>query len=288
MERIVNPISDLFVRYLLGVEENKPVLIDFINSIITDSGFASVVDLTILNPFNLKESMDTKESILDIKATDSLGRVFDVEIQVIGNSTYVKRSLYYWAKNYYSQLKTSEHYTKLMPVVCINILDFMLFDKLAGAHSCFMAAEKDNPEYVLTEDFQIHFFELTKVQIDNTEIFKNRLEKWAYFFKREGLLTEEEEVEVLIKNDMVMERAHESYQKFTSSDEMLELYEAREKRIKDEATNIAVAREQGIEQGIEQTARRMLESGADEEFVLKVTGLGRSIIESIEKSLGKH
>jgi len=42
-----------------------------------------------------------------------------------------------------------------------------------------LAAEKDNPEYILSEDFQIHFFELPKIDVGNRETFKNRLEKWA-------------------------------------------------------------------------------------------------------------
>ena len=45
MRRIVNQISDIFVRFLLGLEENKPILIDFINTILLDSEFDPVVDL---------------------------------------------------------------------------------------------------------------------------------------------------------------------------------------------------------------------------------------------------
>jgi predicted transposase/invertase (TIGR01784 family) len=287
MRRIVNPTSDIFVRFLLGLEENKPVLIDFINTILLDSEFEPVVDLTILNPFNLKEGLDEKESILDIKAKDKEGRVFDVEIQVIGNASFVKRSLYYWAKNYHSQLQESEHYIKLMPVVCINILDFVIFNDIKKAHSCFLAAEKDNPEYVLSEDFQIHFFELPKIDVESSNIFKNRLEKWAYFFKKEGLLSEEEEMQVLIKNDSVMERAHESYKKFTSNDEMLEIYEAREKRIRDEASNIAYAREQGIEQGIKETAIKMLKEDAEISFVSRITNISEESLVELRKIIGR-
>jgi len=294
MKRIVNPISDIFVRFLLGMEENKPILIDFINTILLDSEFEPVADLTILNPFNLKEGLEEKESILDIKAEDKAGRVFDVEIQVIGNASFVKRSLYYWSKNYYSQLKESEHYTKLTPVICINILDFVIFNKLKKAHSCFLASEKDNPEYVLSEDFQIHFFELPKINVESKDIFKNRLEKWAYFFKKEGLLNEEEEMQVLIKNDSVMEQAHKSYKKFTSNDKMLEIYEAREKRIKDEASNIAYAREEGIEQGMEQglskgaynksieTALNLKKLGISVDIIIRATGLTKDEIEKLK------
>ncbi len=97
MERIVNPTSDFFVRYLLGSEENKAILLDFINTILKDSGFNPAVKLKIMNPFNLKTFSESKESILDVKAEDENRRIFDVEIQVIGNSRYIKRSLYSWA-----------------------------------------------------------------------------------------------------------------------------------------------------------------------------------------------
>ncbi len=68
MERIVNPTSDFFVRYLLGSEENKDLLLDFINAILIDSGFKPAVKLEIMNPFNLKTFSVSKESILDVKA----------------------------------------------------------------------------------------------------------------------------------------------------------------------------------------------------------------------------
>lgn len=59
-------------------------------------------------------------------------------------------------------------------MICINILDFIIFDDIKKAHSCFLAAEKDNPEYVLSEDFQMHFFELPKMDVGNRETFKYR------------------------------------------------------------------------------------------------------------------
>ena len=108
MERIVNPTSDFFVRYLLGSEENKELLLDFINTILLDSGFNPAIKLKIMNPFNLKTISESTESILDVKAEDDNHRIFDVEIQVIGNSRYIKRSLYYWARNYHGQLKESD------------------------------------------------------------------------------------------------------------------------------------------------------------------------------------
>ncbi|MFP4365332.1 MAG: Rpn family recombination-promoting nuclease/putative transposase, partial [Spirochaetia bacterium] len=155
MNRHIKPTSDLFIRYLLGSESNEDVLLDFINSFLEDEGFPPAVSLEIKNPFNLKKLPDAKESVLDVKAQDSRGRIFDVEIQVIGNQHYIKRSVYYWAKLYESQLGDGEFYNLLKPVICINVLDFSVFPELKQAHSCFMLTETEEKEYILTDDMQI-------------------------------------------------------------------------------------------------------------------------------------
>ncbi len=150
-----------------------------------------------------------------------------------------------------------------------------------------MATEKNNPEYVLSEDFQIHFFELEKMDVEGSKTFKNRLEKWAFFFKQEGFLDEEEEMQVLLKNDKVMEKAHESYKKFTANDKMLKMYEAREKRIRDEVSNIDYAREQGIDKGIEVTAVRMLKENVEISFISKVTNISEEKLLELKNKIWK-
>lgn len=293
MERIVNPTSDFFIRYLLGSEEHKELLLDFINAILKDSGFNPALKISIMNPFNLRGFIDSKESILDVKAEDENKRIFDVEIQVIGNSKYVKRSLYYWAKNYHEQLKESEGYSELNPVICVNILDFILFKDLNKAHSCFLPTEKDETENVLTDDFQIHFFELPKMKIGDTFVMDDRLKKWAFFFNNEGLLNEEDEMKILIKNDPVMEHAHKAYKKFTADDELLQVYEAREKRYRDEAGRLADAKEEGLQKGLQkglkkgaydkavESARVLKESGVSLEIICKSTGLSEEEVEKL-------
>ena len=68
MKHYIKPTSDLFIRYLLGSEKNKDILLDFINSFLEDDGFPPAVSLEIKNPFNLKKLPDAKESVLDVKA----------------------------------------------------------------------------------------------------------------------------------------------------------------------------------------------------------------------------
>ncbi len=201
-----------------------------------------------------------------------------MEIQVIGNSRYIKRSLYYWAKNYHGQLKESDKYNELNPVICVNILDFILFEDLKKAHSCFLPTEINDTDYVLTDDFQIHFFELPKMDLEK-ETLSNRLEKWAFFLKKEGLQTEEEKMKILIKNDPVMEHAHNSYERFAADDELLQVYEAREKRLHDEATRLSDAMEEGMQKGMEKGIEKgSLRKAKDAAIVLKNANVSVNII----------
>ena len=65
-----------------------------------------------------------------IKNNDALREQMD---STLVETNMYKRSLFYWAKIYYSQLKKGQKYRELCPVIAINILDFNLFKDL-----CFM------------------------------------------------------------------------------------------------------------------------------------------------------
>jgi predicted transposase/invertase (TIGR01784 family) len=171
-DRRLNPMADIFVRYLLGSENNKDILIDFINAVFIQKGHELVIEIDLLNPFNLKTIRTSKESILDVKAKDSSGRWINVEIQIDNDGSYANRSLYYWAKSYTGQLKKGDIYADLAPSICINLLDFEIFPQLPGYHSCFQITEADAPEFALTEHLQIHFIELPKNQLETTKDVK--------------------------------------------------------------------------------------------------------------------
>jgi hypothetical protein len=50
----VKPTSDIFIKYLLGSEENKDLLLSFINANLSEIGFDKIVKVVIKNPFNVK------------------------------------------------------------------------------------------------------------------------------------------------------------------------------------------------------------------------------------------
>jgi predicted transposase/invertase (TIGR01784 family) len=273
----IDPVSDIFVLYLLGSPENNDILLDFINNVLIDVGFEPVVSVEVTNPFNLRTFVGDKLSILDVKARDEQGRILDIEVQSVTDKVFAHRSLYYWARNYSQQIKDGALYSELKPVICINLLKDKLFTGVDKLHTVFLPFEKDYKELPLTDHLQIHFIELGKYLTGTVP--HSSLQNWLEFFTKEGV--EENAMKTLVSESEAIRKAHEQYQSFCRSDELREVYEAREKYKKDEATRLHLAEQHGLEQGLEQAARRMIKMGSEIEFIVKATGLSREEIEKL-------
>lgn len=247
MNYYIKPTSDIFMKYLFGSEENSDLLLSFINAVLDDSGFTRIVEVAVKNPFNIKSFIGDKESILDVKAKDENGRWYDIEVQSSGDNYFIHRTLYYWSKLYSDQLGEGREYARLKPAVCINILDFMLFKDNNHIHNCYLLRGLKSPEEILTDHITLHYIELPKMTSGE---LKDKLSHWITFLRSEG--KEEDSMQTLLNEDMDIKRAHQIYNDFTANSEMRELYEAREKWRKDNASRLYSAKEEGIKEGLEQ------------------------------------
>jgi predicted transposase/invertase (TIGR01784 family) len=97
----VDPKVDYAFKHLFGRDVTRPILIDVINSVLSPP---LVQDIELLTPFNPKEALDDKLSILDIKARDQSGRQFNIEMQMLAFPHYEKRILHYACKLHQQQL----------------------------------------------------------------------------------------------------------------------------------------------------------------------------------------
>ena len=154
--------NDFFVRFFFGSKGNEDLLLSFINAIMIDSNFATFKSVEILNPFNLKDKIDNKESIVDLKAITENGAVVIIEIQTYSTKNFFERTLYYWSKNYSSVLKKGKGYEELKPVISINLVNDFLLDKTDNRmHTCYLLKEKKSNK-ILTDHIQLHYVELPK------------------------------------------------------------------------------------------------------------------------------
>ena len=104
LEKEFKVLNDYFMRYLLSKEDSQNILKDLINSVRIDAGQEPFEEVYILNTFNLKESINGKETIVDVRAKTKSGETVVIEIQRAGNRTFIYRGLYYWAKSYTNRL----------------------------------------------------------------------------------------------------------------------------------------------------------------------------------------
>jgi predicted transposase/invertase (TIGR01784 family) len=279
----LNPIRDIYIKYLFGREENKDLLISFINAVLEDTDFPLIKTVTLKNPFNYRTFIMDKETVLDVKATDEEGNHFNIEVQAGNLEDFTNRIIFYWAKLYANQLEKGQDYELLKPVIFINLVDGTLFPHIKKLHTCFIITEKENPDFVLSDHLMIHFLEMDK----EMGKLKKNLDHWITYFLYEG--KEDKSMEVLLHNDPVFYKAHKQYEDFTRNDELREIYEAREKWKRDQLSMIKSAERKaerkGEKKGEEKVAMNMLKEGFSIDQILKVTSFNREEIISFQEEI---
>ncbi|WP_432633910.1 Rpn family recombination-promoting nuclease/putative transposase, partial [Brachyspira sp.] len=215
----LNKKNDCFVRYLFSDRGNENIVLDFINGVMIDSNFKTFSNVEILNPFNLSKYLDGKESIVDVKCITDDNDTVIIEIQLQGNQYFIGRSLYYWANSYSSLLNKSDNYTKLAPVIGMNILDFTIFNDIKDFHSCYLLKEI-NHNKILTDHCMLHYIELPKFNLNDFEN-KEKLITWIKFFKGENMSN-------LIKENNIFEEVEKRCQSFIESDPLINAYRKKE------------------------------------------------------------
>ena len=94
MKHRIDPKIDCVFKALLGSEQNRNLLIHFLNAILTSDLSAPITEAEILNPYNDKEFLDDKLSVVDVKAKDSEGRLYQIEIQLLTYRHLPERMVY--------------------------------------------------------------------------------------------------------------------------------------------------------------------------------------------------
>jgi predicted transposase/invertase (TIGR01784 family) len=202
----------------------------------------SIRNIIMDNVELIPDNITDKFSRVDLKMQVD-ERIVNVEMQICDEVSFRERTLYYWSKIYSSELKSGEDYGQLRETVCINIVNFNLFD-CPEFHSHFKIMEKNRHE-LLTDKFAIHFFELKKIGKHPNK--GNPMELWLQLINAET----EEELEML-ENTNVKEisQAVLILRELNADEKMRYLADMREKALHDEATAINAAEKKGREEGI--------------------------------------
>ena len=160
-----------------------------LGSVLNPATAHRIRDIELLNPFNPKEALDDKLSILDIKARDQAGRRFNVEMQMLAFRYYEKRILYYGAKLHQQQLHEGQDYLELKPTLSISFLDHVLFPQVPDYHLRFRLVETSH-RFRFTEDLEFHLLELPKFTKSEGQLTSG-LDIWLYFLRHAAMMDTE-------------------------------------------------------------------------------------------------
>jgi predicted transposase/invertase (TIGR01784 family) len=193
----------------------------------------SITEFTITNSEIPPEEIKGKFCRLDINMVVN-GQKVDLEVQVADEDDYKQRSLYYWAREYSTALKSGGEYIDLPKVILISIVGFKLFD-CEEFHSEFRPLEVTR-HTELCDNQVMHYYELKKLPepTDGDEEIKF----WLAFFKAQ---TEEELEEIITKGVPVMSEAVAAYQSVAHSSEFIEIERLRERTRHNEASALGHA-----------------------------------------------
>ena len=246
----VNPRVDIAFKKIFGVEENKDLLISLINSVMAEED--QVVEIKLLNPYNIKDFKTDKLSVLDIKAKSIDGRRFNIEMQVADEADYDKRALYYWAKLYTEQLKEGNDYSKLSKAIGIHILNFISITQNQKYHNVFHITEKETGMKYF-ENLELHTIELKKFAPESGELtdlvkkIKTSLDIWLAFLTRHDLLNKDKLPKEL--NNKNLKKALTVLEVMNFTEEERTIYEGHLDWLRIEASALKKMEEKSIEKG---------------------------------------
>jgi len=162
------------------------LLIHFLNAILAGELAAPLTEVEILNPYNEREFLDDKLSIVDVKARDSSGRLYQIEIQLLNIPELPARILYGWADLYSAQLQDGDGYDQLQPTYSIWLLGQTLRPGVTDAVHRFRL--RDDQGGSLVNHGGIWLLEPSKCRIAAVETEQDR---WLKFFIEGGRLDAE-------------------------------------------------------------------------------------------------
>ncbi len=269
--RRINPLNDFAFKKIFGEKGRERELIAFLNSILRKTLPSPIVEITILENKELpKDLLHDKQGIVDIRARLADGTIINIEIQLDNHNNMEKRTVFYWSKLYVGGIKEGANYQELPKVITINILDFNLLGT-KDFHSTFHLWEDTEKDYMLTDVVEIHFIEYPKFKkLVGANYMKDPLSMWLTLLQKD---VDEQVVKELVKMEPAMAYVEETIDYISSTPDMIDLYEAREKARLDHINMMDSATEKGRVEGRAEGMEKGMEKGVEQTKIANATAL---------------
>lgn len=246
MSKILNPRVDFVFKKLFGTESNKDLLMGLLNAILLPED--QVSDITLKNPYTIKNLALDKLSIFDIRAINKKGIQFSIEMQISSELSYEKRALFLWSKLYSEQLEEGMDYGDLKRSISIHLLNFDMMDE-PDYHNVYGIKNLKTHKPAL-QDLQIHTIELKKFEETHPtgKSITTALDRWSTFLTRTESLMKGN-MPPGLTNDPLIHKALEVLKTTALSEQEQEIYRTHWQWLMTEKSAIQFAKIEGLQEG---------------------------------------
>jgi predicted transposase/invertase (TIGR01784 family) len=288
IEKYVNPFTDFGFKKIFGDEQNKDLLIDFLNEVLQEK--SRIIDLTFLKNEQLGVSQSDRKAVFDLYCQNEKGEKFIVELQKAKQEFFKDRSLYYATFALQEQAVPGDWDFKLNAVYSVSIMDFVFDEHSENKDKLRHDVKLIEVETGKVFNPKLRFIYLEMPKFNKTEDeLETNYDKWLYLLKNLARLQNASpklQERVFKKAFEIAEIANYTREEFRNYQDSVKYYRDL-KNVVDTAIKEGTA--QGIAKGIaegktEKTleiALKMKKLNVEIETIITATGLSREEIEKL-------
>lgn len=270
----LSPRSDITFKKVFGNDNYKHITIKFLNSILNLKDGKQIEEISFADTANVRESISKKDTFIDVHCIDKTGSHFLIEMQVNSQSYFIARALYYLALTFSRQLPYGVNYNKLVPVICITILDHIKFNQHNNVISQYIFTDTKTKEALIEDYLELYFVELPKFN-KTLDQLENDTDKWLFFMKQAETL---HAVPKNMEQSIELHDAFHMLNKMTWSDDEFDAYIAQ----LDEADKPNRIIQAKIEENTEEIAINLLNLEVSVDKIIAATGLSEKQIQQLK------
>lgn len=265
--KYLDPKADLTFKKIFS---NHPdLLISLLNALLPLEEDQQILSIEYLPSELIPVDPIHKDTIVDVRCRDIMGRQFVVEMQMAWTDAFKQRVLFNASKAYVSQAEMGTKYKDLQPVYSLNLVN-EIFEKNVPEciHNYHIVHDKYTNKVI--EGLCFTFIELPKFT-PHTMTEKRMTILWLRFLTEINDKTKEVPAELLENPDI--NKALEEVKVSAFTDAELRAYDKFWDVISSEKTLLDGSYDEGMQAKAIQIAQKMKAKGMDLETIMEMTGL---------------
>ncbi len=179
--KYINPFTDFGFKRIFGTEENKDVLLDFLNAVLQHLEI-QIVELNYKNTEIQGINEEDRKIIFDLYCTNEKGETFIIELQIGRQKYFQKRLVFYSSRLIQNQgVKQKDWDYNFNGVYTVALLNFEFPDNDEQIVSTFRILNQENYKPLIKDygfiTIQLRNFNKTEEELETT------LDEWIFCLK---------------------------------------------------------------------------------------------------------